>query len=101
MLDNTIDIISTYRYDIFMTKTVIALDPDVKQWLDHKAAREGVPMTELVRRAVALLQEKDRATVADILERSRGIWTEGDGLEYQLKIRDEWTRDWSRDEDPT
>lgn len=76
-----------------MTKTVIALDPDVKQWLDHKAAREGVPMTELVRRAVALLQEQDRKSVALILERSRGTWTEGDGLEYQLKLRSEWDRD--------
>ena len=80
-----------------MTKTVIALEPEVKQWLDQKALREGVPMTELVRRAVRLLQEKERDTVAEILERSRGIWTEGDGLEYQIKLRSEW----SRDEDPT
>ena len=80
-----------------MTKTVIALEPEVKQWLDQKALREGVPMTELVRRAVRLLQEKERDTVAQILERSRGIWTEGDGLEYQIKLRSEW----SRDEDPT
>ncbi len=80
-----------------MTKTVIALEPEVKQWLDQKALREGVPMTELVRRAVRLLQEKERDTVAQILERSRGIWTEGDGLEYQIKLRNEW----SRDEDPT
>ena len=80
-----------------MTKTVIALEPEVKEWLDQKALREGVPMTELVRRAVRLLQEKERDTVAQILERSRGIWTEGDGLEYQIKLRSEW----SRDEDPT
>ncbi len=80
-----------------MTKTVIALEPEVKQWLDQKALREGVPMTELVRRAVRLLQEKERDTVAQILERSRGIWTEGDGLEYQIRLRNEW----SRDEDPT
>ncbi len=76
-----------------MTKTVIALEPEVKQWLDQKALREGVPMTELVRRAVQLLQEQERESFALILERSRGTWTEGDGLEYQEKLRNEWTRD--------
>ena len=80
-----------------MTRTVIALEPDIKQWLDQKALQEGVPMTELVRRAVRLLQDKERDTVTQILERSRGIWTEGDGLEYQIKLRSEW----SRDEDPS
>lgn len=76
-----------------MTKTVIALEPEVKQWLDQKALREGVPMTELVRRAVGLLREQERQSFALILERSRGTWTEGDGLEYQEKLRNEWTRD--------
>ena len=73
-----------------MTRTVIALEPDIKQWLDQKAMQEGVPMTELVRRAVRLLQDKERDTVSEVLERSRGIWIEGDGLEYQEKLRSEW-----------
>ena len=76
-----------------MTKTVIALEPEVKKWLDQKALREGVPMTELVRRAVGLLKEQERQSFALILERSRGTWTEGDGLEYQEKLRNEWSRD--------
>ncbi len=25
-----------------------------------------------------------------LLEKTRGIWTGGDGLEYQIKIREEW-----------
>ena len=50
-------------------------------------------MTELVRRAVQLLQEQERQSFALILERSRGTWTEGDGLEYQEKLRNEWARD--------
>ena len=25
-----------------------------------------------------------------LLERSRGIWTKGDGLEYQQRLREEW-----------
>ncbi len=76
-----------------MTRTVIALEPDLKAWLDQQAAREGVPMTELVRRAVRLLQEHEKKGVAAILEESRGIWAAGDGLEFQNKLRDEWARD--------
>lgn len=63
-----------------MTRIVIALEPDIKRWLDHKALQEGVPMTGPVR----LLQHTERDTVTQILERSGGIcgiWTRGDGLE--------------------
>lgn len=56
-----------------MTRIVIALEPDIKRWLDHKALQEGVPMTGPIRRAVRLLQHKERDTVTQILERSDGI----------------------------
>lgn len=52
-----------------MTRIVIALEPDIKRWLDHKALQEGVPMTGLI----PLLQDKERDTVTQILERSGGI----------------------------
>ena len=26
----------------------------------------------------------------DLLDKTKGIWTKGDGLEYQQKIREEW-----------
>ena len=35
-----------------------------------------------------------RAKVKRLLEDSRGIWTEGDGLEYQRRIRAEWSDPW-------
>lgn len=28
------------------------------------------------------------------LDATRGIWTQGDGLKYQQRIREEWTRPW-------
>lgn len=76
-----------------MTKTVISLDQDIKQWLDNKALQEGVPMTELVRRAVKLLKEQEISSFELILQQSKGSWTEGDGLEYQKKLRSDWPRD--------
>lgn len=75
-----------------MTKTVISLEYDIKQWLDNKAAQEGVPMTELVRRAIRLLQEQEESTVAKLLNDSAGIWKHGDGLAYQEALRSEWSR---------
>jgi hypothetical protein len=85
-----LDKISISKHDIDMTRTVIALEPDIKQWLDQKALQEGVPMTELVRRAVRLLQEQENKQFDSVLLQSAGIWTEGDGLDYQVKLRREW-----------
>ncbi len=73
-----------------MTKTVVALDNDIKQWIDLKAAQEGVPMTELVRRALRQYRELEETSVDRLLSETSGIWTGGDGLEYQQRVRDEW-----------
>ena len=79
-----------------MVRTVIAIDERDKAWLDRQAAREGVPMTELVRRAIRVL----RANGAEIpgpalsldesLQLTTGIWRGPDGLEHQERLRDEW-----------
>ena len=76
-----------------MVRTVIALDEDDKRWLDRKAAEEGVPMTEIIRRAVRLLRGRTPAehlSWDDLLESTRGLWTHGDGLKYQQRLRREW-----------
>lgn len=76
-----------------MVRTVISLDEDDKAWLDARAKEEGVPMTELIRRAVRLLRQRG-ASEADVtealLDRTRGIARLGDGLEVQRRLRDEW-----------
>ncbi|MBW3631365.1 MAG: ribbon-helix-helix protein, CopG family [Gemmatimonadetes bacterium] len=76
-----------------MVRTVISFDPDDKAWLDEKAKRERVTMAELVRRAIRRMREEERTPSFDeVLERARGSWRHGDGLEYQLRIREEWER---------
>jgi hypothetical protein len=76
-----------------MVRTVISLDPDDKAWLDRKAEEQGTTMTEVVRRAVRRLrEEEERPDFEEILRRARGTWKHGDGLEYQIRIRDEWER---------
>jgi hypothetical protein len=75
-----------------MVRTIISLDEDDKAWLDEQARREGVPMTELIRRAVRLLRAAPAGeiTTEELLEVTRGLWQHGDGLDHQERLRDEW-----------
>jgi hypothetical protein len=76
-----------------MVRTVISLDAKEKLWLDRAARAEGVPMTELIRRAVRLLREqsrRERPNLDDLLDATSGSFRLGDGLTYQKKIRREW-----------
>jgi hypothetical protein len=76
-----------------LVRTVISLSQRDKEWLDNKAREEGVPMTEVVRRAVDLLREHsetDAPTFEELLEKTGGSWPHGDGLDYQRELRDEW-----------
>jgi predicted kinase len=77
-----------------MVRTVISLDPEDKRWLDRKAKEERTTMTEVVRRAIRMMrEEEEKPSFREILERSRGTWRHGDGLEYQIRIREEWDRE--------
>ena len=75
-----------------MIRTVISLDDDDKRWLDRRAEQQGVSMTELIRRAVRLLRgqtAEDYRSLEELLAATSGIWKQGDGLEYQTRLRDE------------
>jgi len=76
-----------------MVRTVISLEAKEKLWLDRAARAEGVPMTELIRRAVRLLREqsrRERPNLDDLLDATSGSFKLGDGLTYQRKVRREW-----------
>ena len=79
-----------------MPRTVISLSKDDKSWLDSRARTEGVPMTELVRRAVRDYREKysrgQPREFEELLERTRGCWRRGDGMGYQELLRGGWER---------
>lgn len=77
-----------------MVRTVISLDPELKAWLDRKAKESGRPMTAVVREALATYRtaenERHGTSRSALLESTRGIWTQGDGLDWQRRLRDEW-----------
>lgn len=76
-----------------MIRTVVSLPEETKAWLDRQAERQGVAMTELIRRAVALLRarvEAERPPLEKLLHETRGAWDGEEGLQYQDRVRDEW-----------
>lgn len=79
-----------------MSRTIINLDPEDKQWLDRQARARHVPMTALVREAVreyrVRQQSRDRPGLAATLSRTAGIRHGEDALAWQRRIRDEWDR---------
>ncbi len=79
-----------------MPRTIINLPDDDKMWLDGQARTKRVPMTELVRQAVreyrARYDARGPGRLRELLGRTSGCWTHGDGLDYQDAARNEWER---------
>ena len=73
-----------------VSRTIISLEDDDKVWLDEEAKRSGKPMTEVVRIAIRLLRDDRERALHGLLSATSGTWTEGDGLEYQKRVRSEW-----------
>lgn len=78
-----------------MIRTLISLDDEDKQWLDRKAKEEGMTMAQLVRIAVRRYREQSereasQPSLEELLRQTSGILKEGDGLEAQIRLRDEW-----------
>jgi hypothetical protein len=63
----------------------VAVQIDYEDWLEieRQLRAEG---GEMIREPSA------GDTFSGLLDATQGIWTEGDGLEYQKRIRQEWTR---------
>lgn len=78
-----------------LVRTVIGLDDEQKAWLDQQAASRRASMASLVRQAVDEFREREQFSSAtafqDLLKMTSGIWQAGDGLEYQERIRKEWS----------
>lgn len=74
---------------------MISLDRELKAWLDRRARQRKQTMTAVVREALAAYREaeaeRDKPTRDELLARTRGIWSHGDGLEWQDSLREEWS----------
>ncbi len=45
-------------------------------------------------RALEETKDRDERSLPELAEAARPYWKGGDGLEYQCRLREEWTRPW-------
>lgn len=80
-------------------RTLVDLPEDDVKWLDRMAAEQGKSRAALVREAVSSYRAKESAKGG--IEQYYGMWKDrkdiGDGVDYQRRLRAEWTREWDPD----
>ena len=69
-------------------QTYLTLDNSQKIILSNLPFKEG---TKLAINIQVVEDEGSEVDFETLLDNTQGIWTKGDGLEYQQKIREEWT----------
>lgn len=69
-------------------QTYLTLDNSQKIILSNLPFKAG---TKLAINIQVVEDESSEADFETLLDKTQGIWTKGDGLEYQQKIREEWT----------
>lgn len=78
-----------------MPKTTIELEEQEKTWLEQQAIAEQVSAGDIVHKALDLYRHhvatpSPSVSFDDLLAQTRGLWTAGDGLTYQRRLRAEW-----------
>ncbi|MCA2555064.1 MAG: hypothetical protein IM466_15425 [Microcystis sp. M04BS1] len=71
-------------------QTQITLDNSQQILLSNLSFKEGTKLNI----NIEVVEEDIAGSSPDfetLLENTQGIWTKGDGLEYQQKIREEWS----------
>ncbi|MDZ7832295.1 MAG: hypothetical protein U5L07_11130 [Desulfobacterales bacterium] len=72
-------------------RTIITLEESNKSWLEAYSASEGISMAEAIRRGIKCLKaNENRKLYNDLVNKTRGKWKKGDGLDYQRQVRSEW-----------
>ncbi|MGV2390763.1 MAG UNVERIFIED_CONTAM: hypothetical protein LVR29_28870 [Microcystis novacekii LVE1205-3] len=81
--------INSFCVSIIMNsyQTYLIIDHSQKIILSNLPFKAG---TKLAINIQVVEDEKTEADFEALLDKTKGIWTKGDGLEYQQKIREEW-----------
>ena len=72
-------------------RMIVTLSDEDRRWLQGYSRANRISMAEAVRRGVENLRKAQAgSTYQELLQRTRGTWKQGDGLEYQRRLRSEW-----------
>ncbi|MBI5604488.1 MAG: CopG family transcriptional regulator [Deltaproteobacteria bacterium] len=73
------------------TRTIVTIPEKEKRWLKAFSKTHGMSMGEAIRQGLACLKAADgKDSYKQLVQETRGIWNQGDGLAYQKRIRAEW-----------
>ncbi len=74
-------------------RTIITISDQERRWLAGYIRIHRVSRAEAIRRGIACLKSSEgSSTYQKLVNHTRGVWSKGDGLKYQEKLRAEWNR---------
>ena len=72
-------------------RTIITISDLQKRWLMNYTKTHRISMAEAFRRGITCLKAShSSASYRKIVDGTKGIWSKGDGLKFQEKLRSEW-----------
>ena len=72
-------------------RTITTISEEDKTWLDAYSKAINVSVAEVIRQEIKSLRETHESEAyLKLVENTRGIWKQGDGLRYQMGVRSEW-----------
>ena len=72
-------------------RIIITITPEDKTWLESYSKAHNISTAEAVRQGIQRLRQlSTQDTYQTLIETTRCVWREGDGLTYQQRLRSEW-----------
>jgi hypothetical protein len=72
-------------------RIIITIPPEDKAWIDSYSKAHKISTAEAVRQGIRRLRQlTEKDTYKTLVETTRCMWREGDGLKYQQRLRSEW-----------
>ena len=72
-------------------RMIVTISEDDKKWLDGYSKAKDISVAEAVRQGIYKLKEANSNNpYRTLAKKTIGVWRQGDGLEYQQRLRSEW-----------
>jgi hypothetical protein len=73
-------------------RIIVTIPEQDRLWLENYSRVRSIPVAEAVRRGIERLRrEETPESYRSLLQSTSGLWKQGDGLEYQQRLREEWS----------
>jgi hypothetical protein len=72
-------------------RIIITLSEEERLWADSYSQAHKISVAEAIRQGLAILRQQEGLEAYQrLVEKTGGIWRQGDGLTYQRAMRSEW-----------